>query len=41
MTDEPLPRCEFVPDKLILSLDLRIGGDVKAIAPAVERITRT
>jgi serine/threonine-protein kinase RsbW len=38
MADDAFPRCEFESEKLIMTIDLRIGGDVKVIGPVVERI---
>lgn len=38
MTQQPSPRCQFDPEKLVQRLELTIPGDVKAIAPAVRAI---
>jgi serine/threonine-protein kinase RsbW len=37
MSDPPRS-CEFDPTKLILSLDMSVAGDVKAITPVIEHI---
>ena len=40
MDDHPADSCEFAAGDLIVKVDLRIAGDVKAIGPAVEHIMR-
>jgi serine/threonine-protein kinase RsbW len=35
---DPPKRCEFDPAKLILSLDMRVSGEVKAIDPVISHI---
>ena len=38
MSSDPLSRCEFDSDKLILRLNMSVQGSVEAVTPAVERI---
>jgi serine/threonine-protein kinase RsbW len=38
MPGEALPRCEFEGKDLLVKLDLRLPGDVKAISPVVSKV---
>jgi serine/threonine-protein kinase RsbW len=38
MPGQPMPRCEFESDKLIVRLQVTIPADVKSISPAVDGI---
>jgi serine/threonine-protein kinase RsbW len=38
MSADPPKRCEFDPEKLILSLDMSVSGEVKAIDPVISHI---
>ena len=38
MSEQPLTRCEFNADKLILSLDVTLAADAEAMKPLIEQI---
>jgi serine/threonine-protein kinase RsbW len=40
MATEPLTRCDFDGDNLLVKLDLTLPGDVNAISPVVESVLR-
>ena len=40
MADEPLTRCDFDSENLIVKVDLTLPGDVNAISPAIDSVLR-
>jgi len=40
MSDQPLTRCDFNSENLLVKVDLTLPGDVNAISPVVESVMR-